>query len=169
MDGAPRPTASGPDASRVENIGHSLEGGGVDRSRRWGLGIEPEYADAMIAAERTDMVIGEFEREYRQKKADERMVEAVPVAVHGGDRRSTAQKAVKAIKPPDQADDVSSKKSFGNNADYLAARIKRDRPDITQARHLSCCLEGSGAHVEEGQRELMPRRSRARPGLVLAR
>lgn len=45
----PRPTAG------VEGIGHSLESGGADRSRPWGLGIEPDYADALIAAEHTDI------------------------------------------------------------------------------------------------------------------
>lgn len=54
------------------------------------------------------------------------MVEVEPSAVHGGDRRSTAQKALKAITSPDQGAYGTLKKRGSNDADYLAARIKRD-------------------------------------------
>jgi hypothetical protein len=50
---------------------------------------------------------------------------ASPLDTHEGDRKSGEEKA-------NQPDNVRLKpsESFGNNADYLTARIARDRPDI---------------------------------------
>jgi hypothetical protein len=58
-----------------------------------------------------------------QAATAKRMAEAEPLAEHGGDRKSGAAQ--------DQGDDVTLIER-GNSADYLAARIKRDRPDIAE-------------------------------------
>ena len=89
------------------------------------------------------------------------MVEAVAVAANGGDRKSTSFKAMQAMtaavpiaprgeKRENQFDNVKLKNNGGNDPDYLAARIKRDRPDIGR------CHEGSGAHVEEDHGDWCP-------------
>jgi hypothetical protein len=54
--------------------------------------------------------------------AAEVMAKAKPLAAHGGDRKSE--------RPDDQGSDRTLKR--GEGADYLAARIKRDRPDIAE-------------------------------------
>lgn len=53
---------------------------------------------------------------------------AVALAKHGGDRRSPTVKAEAAGKA-DQGDNVTLKER-GNSAEYLTARLDRDRPDI---------------------------------------
>jgi hypothetical protein len=56
--------------------------------------------------------------------AARRMAEAVPLARHGGDRKS------EAVQDQDYNVNLIDDPKGGNSADYLAARIKRDRPDI---------------------------------------
>lgn len=66
----------------------------------------------------------EIVRAIDPKAADYLEAETVPeLAEHGGDHKSEAAKV-------DQAYDVSLKSKHGNSSAYLAARLKRDRPDL---------------------------------------
>jgi hypothetical protein len=83
----------------------------------WGLGMPVAVAEAIIA-----------ERDGTKRisvVAQEVMGRAQPLKANGGDRRSAEAK--------EQIDNVKLKTDGGNSVDYLAARIKRDRPDIAEA------------------------------------
>jgi hypothetical protein len=82
--------------------------------RPWGLGFSVEVANAIIEERNGDRLISCV--------AADTMARAQPARAHGGDRKSEKVK--------DQDSDTTL---IGRGADYLAARIKRDHPDIAQA------------------------------------
>ncbi len=77
-----------------------------------GLGYSPEAIDAIIA-------------ERKSVAAMDRAQVTTVLAESGGDRRSEVAKEF-------QVDVVNLKTKGGNDADYLTARIARDRPDILE-------------------------------------
>jgi len=95
--------------------------------RPWGLGFSVEVADAIIAEDDGNKLITTIKEEV----AAQRMATVEPLAKHGAPSASERMERV------DKLDDVkfrgADEMGGGNSADYLAARIKRDRPDIAEA------------------------------------
>jgi hypothetical protein len=85
--------------------------------RPWGLGFSVEVANAIIEERNGDRLISCV--------AADTMARAQPLKANGGDRRSAEAK--------DQVDNIKLKHKGGTDPEYLAARIKRDHPDIAQA------------------------------------
>jgi hypothetical protein len=81
--------------------------------RPWGLGISADVANAIIDEPDGSRRVAHV--------AAEVMARAKPLAAHG-----------EVGKGRGRVDNVNSKTDGGNSADYLAARIKRDRPDIAE-------------------------------------
>jgi hypothetical protein len=82
--------------------------------RPWGLGFSVEVANAIIEERNGDRLVSSV--------AADTMAKATPLAKHGRPVKDEVTKG----------DDVTFS-SKGNSAAYLAARIKRDHPDIAQA------------------------------------
>jgi hypothetical protein len=92
----------------------------IEKHRAWDV-IPPDKPfgneDSLLEA-----VIGKG-RDESVREVQERAVKVVPIAEHGGDRKSEArdnQGDVVTLIPTER----------GNSADYLAARIARDHPEI---------------------------------------
>lgn len=88
-----------------------------DTRRPFGLGIGHDVVEAILAEENANRLVVAV----REEVTARRMQEAEALTKHGGDRKSEEvqyQGSNRTLKPR------------GETADYLAARIKRDRPDI---------------------------------------
>ena len=91
--------------------------------RPWGLGFSVEVAEAIIAEDDGNKLITTIKEEV----AAQRMATVEPLAKHGNQPgEMNSRNRVDNIK---SVDDTKG----GTSADYLAARIKRDRPDIAEA------------------------------------
>lgn len=90
--------------------------------RPWGLGFSVDVAEAIIAEEDGNKLITTVKSEVQQ-----RMATVEPLAKHGNQPGEMNSR--------NRVDNVNSvdEPKGGNSADYLAARIKRDRPDIAEA------------------------------------
>jgi hypothetical protein len=70
-------------------------------------------------------------KEEQQLRAAQTMAAAMPVAQHGGAREDAGRKSKTEPKALNQVDNIKLIKTPGGTSkDYLAAKIKRDRPDI---------------------------------------